>query len=129
MNLDFSVINNISPRTPKNDAVTHGSKRGIVTLPLAAEARREPVSGSYGYASLREQQRLMEKAVKVLKNERLNREIAKGCREQILLDLGKGKDLREILLFAAEAIGRLSGCGDSFFEEVREKIEKFRGRV
>ena len=133
MDLDFSVINNISPRTPKNGAVTHGGARGIVTPPRAVKAHSEPVRSCAGYPTLREQQRLYESAVKVLKNEQINRKAAEGCRRQILLDLENGKDPREILLFAAEAIGRLSGCGDSFFEEVREKLQgrraKQHGRV
>ena len=93
---------------------------------LQTGRKQVPVSGSYGYASLREQQRLLESAVKVLKNEQINRKAAEGCRRQILLDLENGKDPYELLLLAAEAIGRLSGCGDSFFEAVREKIGDVR---
>lgn len=122
MNLDFSAIEKISTRKPKNGTLQ--ARREFI-LPGGETRLTEPVNGSYGYASLREQQRLMETAMKVLKNERLNREIAEGCKAQILLDIGKGKDLREILLFAAEAISRLSGCGDSFFDEVRDGVVKY----
>lgn len=64
----------------------------------------------------------------IINSHNLNHEISKGCRLQILRDLERKENPYKILLYAAEAIGRLDNQGDTFFSEVQNKIIEVWGR-
>lgn len=53
--------------------------------------------------------------------------VAAGCKAQILLDIEQKQDPYRMLLCAAEAIGQLSGNGDSYFLEVQQKLREVYG--
>lgn len=58
----------------------------------------------------------------IIKDNKRRREIAEGCRLQILKDLEQGVNPYKLLLYAAEAISRLDTGTDNFFLEVQKKI-------
>lgn len=64
----------------------------------------------------------------IINHHNLNHEISKGCRLQILNDLERKENPYKLLLYAAEAIGRLDNQGDTFFSEVQNKIIEVWGR-
>lgn len=68
-------------------------------------------------------------AQEIIKSNQVNRKIAAGVKEQILLDLQEGKDLSYILSLAAEVIGRLTGEGDAFYRKVVNLEEEKKGET
>lgn len=58
----------------------------------------------------------------IIKDNKRRHEIAEGCCLQILQDLEQGVNPYKLLLYAAEAIGRLGTGTDIFFLEVQKKI-------
>lgn len=66
-------------------------------------------------------------AQKIIAEHKLSHEIAEGCRLQILQDIERKENPYKLLLFAAEAIGRLDFKGDGFFLQVRDKLKQVHG--
>lgn len=58
----------------------------------------------------------------IIKDNKFRHEVAKGCRLQILQELEQGANPFKLLLYAAEAIGRLDSGADTFFLQVQQKI-------
>lgn len=108
MSLDFSGLNNISSRTGKNDQ-RHLVKTEGITVPAP---ENNPIAAAQA----------------IINHHNLNHEISKGCRLQILHDLERKENPYKLLLYAAEAIGRLDNQGDTFFSEVQNKIIEVWGR-
>lgn len=63
----------------------------------------------------------------IIKEYKVNREIAESCRLQILQDIEQKENPYKILLYAAEAISRLEFKGDTFFLQVRNKLIEVHG--
>lgn len=61
-------------------------------------------------------------AQRLIKEHKLSQDIAEGCRLQILHELEQRGNPYNIILLAAEAIGRLDYKGDTFFLQVQQKI-------
>jgi len=66
-------------------------------------------------------------AQKIIAEYKLSHEIAEGCRLQILQDIERKENPYNLLLFAAEAIGRLDYEGDTFFSQVKNKLIEVYG--
>lgn len=63
----------------------------------------------------------------IIKEYKVNREIAEGCRLQILQDIEQKENPYKILLYAAEVISRLEFKGDTFFLQVKNKLIEVHG--
>lgn len=63
----------------------------------------------------------------IIKEYKVNREIAESCRLQILQDIEQKENPYKILLYAAEAISRLEFKGDTFFLQVKNKLIEVHG--
>ena len=63
----------------------------------------------------------------IINEYKTNREIAEGCRLQILQDIEKKENPYKILLYAAEVISRLEFKGDTFFLQVKNKLIEVHG--
>lgn len=63
----------------------------------------------------------------IINEYKTNREIAEGCRLQILQDIEAKENPYKILLYAAEVISRLEFKGDTFFLQVRNKLIEVHG--
>lgn len=65
---------------------------------------------------------------RIIREYKLNKQIAEGCRLQILQDIQEKQNPYRMLLTAAEAIGRLDFGGDGFFLQVQQKLIEVYGR-
>ena len=63
----------------------------------------------------------------IINEYKTNREIAEGCRLQILQDIEQKENPYKILLYAAEVISRLEFKGDTFFLQVKNKLIEVHG--
>ena len=63
----------------------------------------------------------------IINEYKTNREIAEGCRLQILQDIEAKENPYKILLYAAEVISRLEFKGDTFFLQVKNKLIEVHG--
>ena len=71
-------------------------------------------------------------AREIIKRDRANRQITNGCIEQIIHDITRGdRDYKKFLLYAAEALDRATGGGDSYFKRLEYYITKaeFKGQT
>lgn len=119
MNLDFSGINNISPKTSGEASRELLTDDGVRLQPEPFKGHTEPPRPIQAQTDY---ERIVEAAKKVIENDRINHEIEKGCRLQVLQDIEKKTNPYLLLLVLAEAVGRLSRCGDSYFLEVKQKL-------
>lgn len=76
--------------------------------------------------SFAESTKVLDAAMNIIQSNKRNRTIVDNIKKQILTDIEDGKDIGKILICAAEAISRLETGGDSFVEEVTEKIQTLR---
>ena len=120
MELDFSVLWENS-----NDEPTNAAER--------IETRTEPPQGfnpsnytpsvqnavESPLAAL-ERNQLLEQAGKIVKDYRQKRAAAEGIMQQIEKDIGK-QDPLLLLLFAAEALDRMSGGGDQYIKRLEAR--------
>ena len=67
-----------------------------------------------------ERELLLEQAVRIVKDYKQKRAAAEGIMKQIEQDIGK-QDPMLLLLFAAEALDRMSGGGDRYIKRLEEK--------
>lgn len=65
---------------------------------------------------------LVEQAAKIVRDYRQKRAAAAGIMQQIEQDIGK-QDPMLLLLFAAEALDRLSGGGDSYIKRLEDRAK------
>lgn len=119
MNLDFTRLDSIAPRT---NGETPGQPVRAEDIPI----HPEPLGGHTEPPSPLQMQtdyeRIVGAAKKIIENDRINHEIEKGCRLQVLQDIERKANPYLLLLVLAEAVGRLSKCGDSYFLEVKQKL-------
>ena len=66
-------------------------------------------------------------AQRIIFEHKLSHEMAEGCRLQILQDIERKENPYKMLLYAAEAIGRLDNMGDSFTLQVKKALIKAHG--
>lgn len=64
----------------------------------------------------------IETALKVLERNKQSREAAEGIMKQLELDITKHKDPCTLLLYAAEALDRLSGHGDGYIQRIEKAL-------
>ena len=122
MNLDFSGLNNIAPRT-NGEALRQPARAGGIPIhPDTLKGHTEPQRSQQGHISQAEYERIVGAAKKIIEEDRINHEIEKGCRLQVLQDIERKANPYLLLLVLAEAVGRLSRCGDSYFLEVKQKL-------
>lgn len=119
MNLDFSGLNRIAHRTNGEAPRQLTRAEGIPIHPEPLEGHTEPPRPLQMQADY---ERIVRAAKKIIENDRINHEIEKGCRLQVLQDIERKANPYLLLLVLAEAIGRLSKCGDSYFLEVKQKL-------
>lgn len=62
-------------------------------------------------------------ALEIVKTYKLNREATDGIMKQIELDLAEHKDPATLLLFAAEALDRISGRGDGYIKRIEQALK------
>lgn len=55
---------------------------------------------------------------------KMNREAAEGIMRQLELDILKHRDLCVLLLYAAEALDRMSGHGDGYFVRIKQALQE-----
>lgn len=68
-------------------------------------------------------------ARETVRRDKLNRDAAEGCIRQIMQDLDNGdRDYQRMLLYAAEALDRATGGGDSYFKRLEYHLEQARLR-
>jgi hypothetical protein len=119
MNLDFTRLDSIAPRT-NGEAPREPARAGGVQIhPKPLRGHTEPTIPLQTQADY---ERIVGAAKKIIENDRINHEIEKGCRLQVLLDIERKSNPYWLLLVLAEAVGRLSRCGDSYFLEVKQKL-------
>ena len=119
MDLDFSKLDGIAPRTNGEAPREPATAEGIQIQPEQLGGHTEPPSPLKTQADY---ERIVGAAKKIIENDRINHEIEKGCRLQVLQDIEKKANPYLLLLVLAEAVGRLSRCGDSYFLEVKQKL-------
>ena len=122
MNLDFTRLDNIAHRTNTEAPRQPASARGIPIHPNIIKGHTEPQRSPQGHTSQSDHEKLVEAAKKIIEEDRINHEIEKGCRLQVLQDIERKANPYWLLLVLAEAVGRLSKCGDSYFLEVKQKL-------
>lgn len=127
MELDFSKINNIAVRGTESPVTGLLSDKGTPIQAGELKGHTEPLRSLQGHIKQTDRERLIEAAIQIIENDRINHEISEGCRLQILQDLERKENPYKLLLFAAEAIGRLSNCGDSYYLQVKNKLIEVYG--
>lgn len=127
MNLDFSKLNNIALRMNTEASRETLAARGNIINPDTLRGHTEPQRSPQGHILQAEYEKIVAAAKKIIEEDRINHEIEKGCRLQILQDIEKKANPYWLLLVAAEAIGRLSRCGDDYFLEVKNKLIEVYG--
>lgn len=65
----------------------------------------------------------IETALKVLERNKQSREAAEGIMQQLELDISKHKDPCTLLLYAAEALDRISGHGDGYIQRIETALK------
>lgn len=122
MNLDFTRLDNIAHRTNAEAPKQPAKARGIPIHPSIIKGHTEPQRSPQGHTTQSDYEKLVEAAKKIIEEDRINHEIEKGCRLQVLQDIERKANPYWLLLVLAEAVGRLSKCGDSYFLEVKQKL-------
>lgn len=122
MNLDFSKLNEIAHRTNGEAPREPVRAEGIPTRLDTLKEPTEPQRSLQGYISREEYKRVLETAMQIIENDRMNHEIEEGCRLQVLQDIERKANPYWLLLVLAEAVGRLSRCGNNYFQEVKQKL-------
>ena len=120
MDIDFSILWN---ETNDNSANISESTR----MPSEASQSPEPINYTplaqnavQSLSAPSERELLFEQAVRIVKDYKQKRAAAEGIMRQIEQDIGK-QDPMLLLLFAAEALDRMSGGGDSYIKRLEEK--------
>ena len=109
--LNFSKLNQIS-----NTEIVQSVQKPIKEdIPTPEQAR----TASTG--------ELRQVALRIIENYHINQEIAAGCKAQILKDIEDKKNPYRMVYAAVEAISRLTGDGDTFFLQVKQKIADVHG--
>lgn len=68
---------------------------------------------------------LIAAAREIVKRDRYNREAAECCMKQLMQDLDNGdRDYIKFLLYAAEALDRMSGGGDGYLKRLEYHLEQ-----
>lgn len=106
MNLDFTRLDSIAP----------GTNGEAPRQPARAEGHKDALQAQADYA------RIIEAAKEVIKEDRINYEMAEGCMLQVLQDIERKRNPYVLILFLAEAVGRLSNRGDEYFSQVKQKL-------
>ena len=106
MGLDFSKLNQIS----NTETVQNVQKPLRIDIPEPEQVQHTST------------EELRKTALKIIENYHINQEIVAGCKAQILKDIEEKKDPCRTLYAAVEAISRLTGDGDNFFLQVKNKI-------
>lgn len=63
-------------------------------------------------------------AKRILDNNKVNREATDGIMKQIEIDLAAHKDPCTLLLYAAEALDRISGRGDGYIKRIEQALKQ-----
>lgn len=127
MNLDFTKLDSIAPRTNGEAPRQPARADGIPIHPDTLKGHTESQRSQQGHISQAEYERIVGAARKIIAEYKLSREIAEGCRLQVLQDIERKANPYLLLLVLAEAVGRLSKCGDSYFLEVKSKLIEVHG--
>ena len=122
MDLDLSFITGNSESTDRN--TTERTESHAEPPQWANPSNYTPTAQNAVQRTLDplENKLLIEQAEKIVKDYRQKREAAAGIMKQIEQDIGK-QDPMLLLLFAAEALDRLSGGGDSYIKRLEAKAK------
>ena len=121
MELDFTRL--------FDDEATPAPKRTETPPDATAEPTPYPIPLEHNNAVQRtldplESDSRINAALKVLERDKFNREAAEGIMLQLELDISRKKDPTTLLLYAAEALDRLSGKGDGYIRRIENALEK-----
>ena len=116
-------------------AETHGIKEDIQPertetpleappLPYPIQNTPRPQNATESPLDPLQSKQAIETALKVLERNKQSREAAEGIMKQLELDIAKHKDPCTLLLYAAEALDRLSGKGDGYIRRIENALEK-----
>lgn len=76
--------------------------------------------------SFAESTKVLDAAINIIQNNKRNKAIVDNIKKQILTDIEDGKDMDKILIYAVEAISRLSNNGNDFVDIIAKKIEEVK---
>ena len=115
MALDFTELFTGTPERTTTPAESPQPLPPIIPPPRPQNAVESPLAPSMDEA-------LVNIARKIIHDHEIYREMTDGIMQQIEQDIGK-QDPLLLLLFAAEALDRLSGRGDGYIKRLEEKAK------